>query len=351
MQPQTNNLTQRTKRIRPQKHWLAAFNEHGVSKLPTLFFLLIVFVFVSVAAANRQNIVDYLKLRNYSPPAEVAALATETTMNAYGRKIFYVNAPAIDSKSVFKSSCPNNGGEQSIVLGCYHGNQGGIYLLNVSDPRLSGVKEVTAAHEMLHGAYDRLSSVDKTSLNEMLQSYYDTGLKDKRIKDTVDAYRKTEPNDVVNEMHSIFGTEVRNLPAPLEAYYARYFTNRSAVVAFAEKYQSVFSTRQLAVERYDAQLTSLKAGIASQEAALQTRQAAINQSQSDLQQKRASGQVAGYNAGVPAYNALVAQYNADVAALKSAISQFNTIVSARNAVAVEESELASALNTNVETIK
>lgn len=351
MQQQTNKTSRTTEITTSLNGRFRVLDQRGASKLATLITLSVLLVIVGFGAVNRQDIFDYIKLRGYTPPAEVSALASETTMNSYGRKIFYVNAPAIDSKSIFKTSCPNNGGEQSIVLGCYHGNQSGIFLLNVTDPRLGGVAEVTAAHEMLHGAYDRLSSSEKTTINAMVQSYYDTGLKDKRIKDTVDGYRKSEPKDVVNEMHSIFGTEVSDLPAPLEAYYTRYFTNRKAVVAFADKYQSEFTTRQSAVEKYDAQLATLKTSISAQEATLQSRQAAIGQSQSGLQEKRSAGQVEAYNAGVAGFNAQVAQYNGDVATLKSTITRYNTIVSARNAVAVEESELASALNTNVETIK
>lgn len=350
MPRRTNKPLQKSNRS--QAYYAAIdHDQRGVGKVATLIVLSVWFVIIGVAAVNRQNILDYFKLRNYTAPSSVAMLASQTTMSGYGRKIFYVNAPSIETKTVFKTNCPNNGGEQSIVLGCYHGNQNGIYLLKVTDPRLNGVEEVTAAHEMLHGAYDRLSAAEKNKINAMIQSYYDTGLKDKRIKDTVDAYRKTEPNDVVNEMHSIFGTEVANLPADLENYYAQYFTNRKAVVGFANKYQSEFSSRKLAVEKYDAQLSSLKVGIMAQEASIKDRQTAIATSQADLQQKRSSGNTGQYNAGVPGYNAQVAQYNASVATLKSSIEQYNTIVSARNAIAVEESQLANALNTNVETIK
>ena len=35
------------------------------------------------------------------------------------------------------------------------------YIYNVNDERLNGLKEVTAAHEMLHAAYERLPESDK----------------------------------------------------------------------------------------------------------------------------------------------------------------------------------------------
>ncbi|HXE10230.1 MAG TPA: hypothetical protein VN554_02280, partial [Verrucomicrobiae bacterium] len=112
---------------------------------------------LGMAALERQNIYDWVKLQGYQAPADIAALAQQDTMTAYGRKIFYVNHPQLDDKSNFAGKCPNNGGEQTIVLGCYRPGESGIFLLNVSDPRLNGVEQVTAAHEMLHGAYERLS--------------------------------------------------------------------------------------------------------------------------------------------------------------------------------------------------
>lgn len=39
-----------------------------------------------------------------------------------------------------------------------------------------------------------------------------------RIKNVIGLYRKANAN-VSNELHSILGTEVRNLPSDLEAYY------------------------------------------------------------------------------------------------------------------------------------
>jgi hypothetical protein len=120
--------------------------------LRSLFLLVLWLALLGATAYNRQNIIDWWRLWNYQAPAAIAQLATQDTMTAYARRIFYVNNAALDSKTVFSKQCPNNGGEQTIVLGCYHSNQAGIFLLGVTDPRLNGVEQVTAAHEMLHVA-------------------------------------------------------------------------------------------------------------------------------------------------------------------------------------------------------
>src|SRR5487761_1808429 len=113
-----------------------------------LWFSLIIFLaLISLGLLNRQNISDWLSLRGYNEPASIAELSSEDTMTAYAQKVFKVNHPVIANKSLFNTECPNNGGEKTIVLGCYHSDQAGIYLLSVTDPLLNGVEQVSAAHE------------------------------------------------------------------------------------------------------------------------------------------------------------------------------------------------------------
>lgn len=321
-----------------------------MSRAATLVLLVVWFGLLGLAALNRQNIIDWWLLRNYHASSTVSQLATQDDLTGYARKVFYVNHPAIDDKSTFAKSCPNNGGEQTIVLGCYHGNQAGVFLLTVSDPRLDGVEQVTAAHEMLHAAYDRLSSSERKKVDDMLLDFNQHGLQDQRIKDTIAAYRKSEPNDVVNEMHSVFGTEVPNLSPQLEAYYKRYFADRSAVTGFATKYQSEFTSRKSTVMQADAQLAQLKTQITASEADLQTKQTAITNEQNRLIGLKNGGNISAYNAGVPAYNQQIDTYNSEVHSLQSMIDQYNQLVNSRNAVALEQDQLVNELKTNVSTI-
>jgi hypothetical protein len=320
-------------------------------RLLSLFILLAWFAVLLLAAQNRTAIMDWWKLRQYQPPAAVSALAAEDTLTDYGRKIFYVNRPEIEPKAEFARSCPNNGGEQTIVLGCYHGDQSGIFLLRVDDPRLNGVLQVTAAHEMLHGAYDRLSSEERKKVDAMLLDYFHHGLDDPRIIKTIAAYKQSEPDDLVNEMHSIFGSEVARLPAGLEQYYKQYFTDRSKVAAYAAQYQSEFTGREAQVAQYDAQLSALKRQIGALQDQLPAQQREIASRQAALLQQKNSGDTAGYNAGVPAYNSLVSQYNAGVQDLKELIASYNDLVEKRNAVALEEDQLVKSLSTDASPIR
>lgn len=294
---------------------------------------------------NAQALTDWWQLRNYTPPANIASLASQDTMTSYARHVFYVNQPVLETDAAqFRSDCSES--EKTIVLGCYHSNQAGIFIFNVSDARLAGVQQVTAAHELLHAAYDRLSSKDKDYVGGLLEDFYGQ-ITDQRVIDTINAYKETEPNDVVNEMHSVFGTEISSLPPPLETYYAKYFSNRQIVVGFANSYQSEFTARSNQIKADDARLAQLKAQIAQQEQSLQAQAEQIESDRERLDSLRAAGQIAQYNAGVAGFNAEINTYNAGVARLKRDISAYNQLVAERNSIAAELASLAKALDTRL----
>jgi hypothetical protein len=263
--------------------------------------MLALLAFPVLVYVNAQALVDWWQLRGYNPPVAVSSLVTKDTMTAYAQHVFYVNRPNIESDAgQFRADCHET--EKTIVLGCYHSNQDGIFLYNVQEPRLDGVQQVTAAHEMLHAAYDRLSSKDKKNVNSLLQNYFNNNLHDQRIIDTMKAYQQTEPNGIVNEMHSVFGTEIANLPAPLETYYKKYFIDRQAVVNFAGLYQGEFTSREDQIKADAAQLEAMKASINAQEASLNTQLDRLNSDRAHLSSLRSSGQIDQYNAAVPGFN-------------------------------------------------
>lgn len=297
---------------------------------------------------QRQAIADWLRLRGYTPPAEVAQLASETTMSEEARRLFYINHPSIQSKTDFNQSCPDNGGEHTIVLGCYHGGDLGIFLYNVTEPQLSGVKQVTAAHEMLHAAYERLSGKEKQHIDGLLEEFYNNNLSDERIRGVIEAYKKTEPNELINEMHSIFGTELGTLTPELEDYYKQYFFDRGQVVRYAAQYQKQFTDRKNQIAAYDTELTNLKSQIDINQKQLDSVANSIAADRARLDSLLASRQYGEYNAAVPGFNQQVQAYNNLVRSTKSLIERYNAIVDQRNSILIEEQSLQKALDSNTQ---
>jgi predicted nucleic acid-binding Zn-ribbon protein len=296
---------------------------------------------------QRQELYDWLRLRNYQPSAQIVALANATTMNDQARRLFYVHHPSLDDKQAFNQNCTET--ENSIVLGCYIKHRG-IYIFDVTDPRLNGIEEVTAAHEMLHAAYDRLNTKDRQRVDLLTAQAFEA-LKDERLNDTVERYRQRDATIVPNELHSILGTEVRNLPQELEDYYKKYFNNRAVIVALSEQYQQAFTERQNKIEEYDRELKSLQQRIESIQASLNSQESALDAERRRLDDLRARNQIEAYNAGVPGFNELVRRYNADVSTARSLIDRYNHIVAERNALAVEENELIEAIDSRPTTIE
>lgn len=303
--------------------------------------LAVIAIFAVVGFVFRYDIHDWVKLRGYTPSSEIEALADDTAMEAYAKRLFYVNRPVIADKDTFNTHCRHN--EHSIVLGCYMPGQQGIYLLNVSDERLSGIKEVTAAHEMLHAAYERLSSSERQRIDELLQSTYDE-IKDTRIRETVEQYRKQDPSIVLNELHSILGTEVSTLPTELESYYAKYFSDRTKVVRYAEQYEHAFIERRSKVRQMDAELAALKADIDAVSQEIAEEDTRLKNMRNQMNSYRTGGQTDAYNQLVPEYNSQVAAFNGHIDDVGAQIIRYNALVQERNDIASEQAELVQAID-------
>ena len=290
---------------------------------------------------NRQAVIDFYRLQTYKPATEIQQLAADDKLTSNGQNLFYESEPQVQDSASFNQSCVTR--EQTIVLGCYKSQQ--IFLYNVTDPRFDGVKEVTAAHEMLHAAYERLGNADKQRVNAMLKPIIEN-MKDQRIIDLINLYNRDEPGELYNEMHSILGTEYASLTPELETYYKQYFQNRGAIVAYANKYQAIFTDSKAKLDEYDAQLNVLKPQIDQNNATLQQMQAELQADIQQLGQYRAQGKIQQYNQLVPAYNAKVAQFNALIEQTRGLVNQYNTIVGQRNQQATAQNDLYQSLDSN-----
>lgn len=315
------------------------------SRIGPVISLLLVLL-AATAYFRLEDIYDAYRLYNYTPPAAIVAIADDVRFSEKGRKLFYVNHPVLQDKAAFNQSCTDS--EATIVLGCYISHRG-IYLYDINDERLEGVEEVTAAHEMLHAAYDRLSSRDRQRIDALTQNAFDD-IKSERIKNNVEEYRKKDPTVVPNELHSIIATEVRDLDPELEAYYKQYFVDRSVVVSLSEKYENEFATRDAQRQAYDAQLEALKSEIDQLNADLNTSEQRLQQDYRELQRLRGSDPSA-YNDRVPGYNQQVNAYNRKVSAVQRLINEYNETIEKRNALVLEEGELLEAIDSRPEAIE
>lgn len=306
-------------------------------------FVLVV-VFVAGAAwviMNRQAVIDWARLVTYTPNAEVKALADNTQLEQRARDLFYASDPQIQDSATFNASCSSN--EQTIVLGCYKAQR--IYLFNIKDERFNGIKEVTAAHEMLHAAYERMDETARRKVDAMLQPLVEN-MKDSRLLELVELYNRTEPGELYNEMHSILGTEATELTPELETYYKQYFKDRSIVVRYAGQYQAIFTESKNKIEDYDRQLSGLKPQIDQNNSTLQRMQGELELQNNQLNQYRSRNQISQYNQLVPSYNAEVAEFNELIETTRGLVSSYNKLVEERNNQVAAQTNLYDSINSN-----
>lgn len=266
-------------------------------------------------------------------------------MTATGQRIFYASRPELNDATNFNSNCPFP--DRSLVLGCFADNH--IYIYAVDNAKLNGVEEVTAAHELLHAVYARLSNTERSRVDQLTEQVF-KNLNDKRLNETIKGYQQDDPESVPNELHSILGTEYKNLSEELEAHYALYFSDRGKVVTIAESYEKVFVELQAKIAQLAEQISSLKDQINQTEGKLTSDKASLDAEAKRLQTLRNDNQFEAYNAGVPGYNADVNAYNALVEEYKSLVKRHNTLVEEHNELALEQNQLIESLNSKFQPI-
>lgn len=296
---------------------------------------------------KHNDILDWAAARGYQPSAVVQNLASDTTMTPYAQQLFYANRPVVEAKKEFNRHCTDPS-EQVAVLGCFTGNRLGIYLYDVTDDRLDGIEDVTAAHEMLHQAWQRLNHKEKTRIAGLLQEYHDLKASEK-LRGKISSYKDDEPAQLQNEMHSIFGTEAPDLPAELEEYYSQYFADRKKVLALHQKYQAEFDQRIAQIEAYDEHLTDLKNRIESNKQELDVSEKDLRNRRNQLDAYLAQNRIAEYNAAIPGFNSAVVAYRNMVDQTNSLVDEFNRTLGERNALAVQERQLEAAIDSKVDS--
>lgn len=206
---------------------------------------------------NRQYAIDWLNVASFKPSSEIATIETRTGMTDKGRFVFYATKPEALEASTFNSQCPR----QEVgnpILGCYTSGDR-IFIYNLTNTQLDGMKEVTAAHEMLHAVWQHTSDADKKRIGALLQAAYDK-LNNPELKTRMGYYQRTEPGEFINELHSILGTEVANLSPDLENYYNQYF-NRTTVLQLHSLYDGFYTGLTTQATDLYAKMQTLSASI------------------------------------------------------------------------------------------
>lgn len=311
------------------------------------------------------------------PTPEVAALAGEMFLTDEGRDLLYMAEPELLPAADFAGRCDRGAGAAGTggAVGCYHSTAGGletggrIVIYAPQDPRLRGFVVETAAHELLHAAWNELSTDDQDAATRTLATVVAGIDPADDIHTQIAGSVGDEAANRPTELFAYVGTQVwqpGGLDPALEALYARYVADREALVAVHTAFQTQIDTltadvtaaqQALSQRQYDQSLGT--AQVEADTASLAQYRAAIEQEEARLAGLSASERARSLLAwtwrdGTPLPEAPAAELLADARAL---LARDEAEIAARAAalqtgaaeVAAEEARVA-ALRADVEAL-
>ena len=207
-------------------------------------------VLLVVVAINYRVVFDWALGAFYNPSSEMALIRENLSLTARGVLIFNASYPELSKEEEFNRNCYSHD-EKEAILGCYKGKR--IYVYNVQSEELRGILELTAAHELLHAVYERMSVEERDDLRKELEEVY---LENRSILgEEVELY-----NNEIERLEEIYvrvGTEIKELPGELERHYAEIFRDQDKIVSFYNGYITVFREIECELKSLEAEISEL----------------------------------------------------------------------------------------------
>lgn len=319
----------------------------GHSHVIGLLIIAVSVVLALLLLLNRQRVLDQVTVWQYKPSNDIVQLADRSGMNDTGKFYFYASEPKVEAASPFNKDCGTTE-TSTAILGCYNGRN--IFIYNVTNTELTGIKETTAAHEMLHAAYARLNDGEKKYVDGLLEAEYQSLKSDKNFATRMAFYDKTEPGERDNELHSVIGTEVTSIGGDLEQYYNKYFVNRSKVLAMHNSYASVFASLQAESDSLSKQLTDLGNTITQQTQDYNARVAALKVAITSFNQRANNGDFSSKAAFDSERATLVAQANQldqMRETINTEIAEYNNLRNKLQSVASQSAALNQSIDSSL----
>ena len=221
-----------------------------------LFGLAFVVLLIGAAAwivLNREWLYDYWRGMSYQPSSEMSEIRKKLNLTERGEFLFNASQPELNQKDDFNDNCSSDSVEIAI-LGCYRMQN--IYVYDIEEKKLDGIREVTTAHELLHAVFARMSEGEKEALKSDLEKVY----KDNQgvLADDLKTYAEGARFE---ELYVRAGTEVKDLPSKLEKHYAEIFKDQDAVVGYYDSYNTVFRQLRAELEQLEAEMERINNGI------------------------------------------------------------------------------------------
>lgn len=234
------------------------------------------------------------------PTPEIAALADEMRLTQAGRDLFYRARPELLGVGEVATRCgtgPRAVGADGAV-GCYGYLEGSsvlasgptIAIFAPDDARLRPFVVETAAHELLHAAWDELTPDEQTRMTALLEPVV-AGLDpaDRLHRQLAGSVGRAHQNRAT-ELFAYVGTQVYppgGLDPALEVTYARWVVDRAALVAVHTGFEAGLDASEAAITQAVAALTARELAYLEADARYQGDVATLASYRSVLEQQEA----------------------------------------------------------------
>lgn len=312
-------------------------------------FLVALVGVVALVVLNREGIYDWYRGLTYQPSDEMATIRDKLQLTGRGEFLFNAAQPELNEAAEFNRNCRQDEDEVA-VLGCY--TTGNIYVYDIDAAELDGIRELTAAHELLHTVWARMSEDERVALVEPLTRTFEAN--QDFLGEEINSYDISEKQE---ELYVRAGTEVKDLPEVLEAHFAEIFRNQDAIVDFYDSYIMVFREIKAEMEELMSEMEEIKAEIDAKTAEYEE---AYSQLEADIVIFNSCAEVVGcFKSESEFYsrrNELVNRQNTLNALndeINGLINEYNAKVDSYNADVTESHKLQDMINSNskVEKIK
>lgn len=214
--------------------------------------------YILLTQVNFTAITDNLAAAGYVPSETMSTLIRKIKLTREGRRIIMASKPELLDADRFNESCQTKRDTNYFTLGCYDGT---IYVYNIVNTDLTGIRESTLAHELLHAVWSRMTVAERRELQEDLRAVYDGS---EKLKKQIALY---EDESKYNELHSVVGTQLAptDLPDHLRVHYEKYFEEPSVLFAFYSGYSNLLESLRARVEELAVSIDKKKNQLAEME--------------------------------------------------------------------------------------
>lgn len=232
-------------------------------------------VFVGIFAALLiwtvcgNSLQDFWLGLGYEPSSKEVAIRDDLELTGRGERIFNATKMQLEDSNSFNQHCESHSKEISL-LGCY--TDGKIYVYEITNQQLIAANRVTAAHELLHAAWERMNFWERDELEDLLEAVY---------RENQDWFEKEleyyDEAERLEEVYTRAGTKLSDLPEELEEHYAKFFRNRGKIVQFYQEYEAPFLVLQLELEELAEKIEQVSKEIEAEREVYYNEVEALNQ--------------------------------------------------------------------------